>query len=56
MAGLEILVNDGIIDKKDTIVVPITGSGFKDLSTPDRLTPQVPVILPELKELTAALE
>jgi threonine synthase len=56
VAGLEMLVQDGTIDKKDSVVVPITGSGFKDLSTPDRLTPEVPVILPKLEELTAALE
>ncbi|MFW9850514.1 MAG: threonine synthase [Candidatus Thorarchaeota archaeon] len=56
MAGLEILINDGTIDKNDTVVVPITGSGFKDLATPDRLTPEVPVILPRLEDLTAALE
>jgi threonine synthase len=56
MAGLEMLVQDGIIDKGDTVVVPITGSGFKDLATPDRLTPEVPVILPNLDELAAALE
>lgn len=55
MAGLETLINDGTIDKSDRIIVPITGSGFKDLSTPDRLTPQVPVISPEVSELVAAL-
>ncbi len=55
MAGLETLINDGTIDKSDRVIVPITGSGFKDLSTPDRLTPQVPVISPEVSELVAAL-
>lgn len=56
MAGLELLLEDGVIDKTDRIVVPVTGSGFKDLATPDRLTQQVSVISPELSELTNALE
>ncbi|MFW9918653.1 MAG: threonine synthase [Candidatus Thorarchaeota archaeon] len=56
MAGLETLVNDGMIERSDTIVVPITGSGFKDLATPDRLTPKVPVISPDVSELVKALE
>ena len=56
MAGLEFLLNDGTIDKSDRVVVPITGSGFKDLSTPDRLTPSVPVIQPDVDELVKALD
>ncbi len=56
MAGLELLLNDGVIDRNQKVVVPITGSGFKDLATPDRLTPDVQIISPELSELTAALE
>ncbi|TFF67573.1 threonine synthase [Candidatus Thorarchaeota archaeon] len=56
LAGLRELVEDGTIDRKDRVVVPITGSGFKDLATPDRLTPRVPVILPDTGELKAALK
>jgi len=56
LAGLEMLMNDGVIDKTDKVVVPITGSGFKDIATPDRLTPKVPLISPKLSELTEALE
>lgn len=56
MAGLEELLGAGIIDKTDHVVVPITGSGFKDLATPDRLTSKVSVISPILSELIAALE
>jgi threonine synthase len=55
LAGLKELVEQGVIDRSDMIVVPITGSGFKDLATPDRLTPEVPVILPETSELKKAL-
>jgi threonine synthase len=56
MAGLEILLQDETIDRSDRVVVPITGSGFKDLSTPDRLTPSVSVISPEVDELVKALD
>jgi threonine synthase len=56
LAGLESLIHDGTIDRSDTIVVPITGSGFKDLDTPDRLLPEVPVISPEISELKSALD
>ncbi|MEE9540845.1 MAG: pyridoxal-phosphate dependent enzyme, partial [Candidatus Thorarchaeota archaeon] len=56
LAGLETLIDQGVIDKSDRVVVPITGSGFKDLTTPDRLTPQVILIAPNLNQLKAALE
>lgn len=51
VAGLAELVNEGIIDRDDDVVVPITGSGFKDLGTVDRLTPEVKVIDPDTEEL-----
>jgi threonine synthase len=56
IAGLRELLNQGIIDASDHVVVPITGSGFKDLATPDRLTPMVPVIPPDTSKLKTALE
>jgi len=56
MAGLKALVEQGTIDRSDQIVVPITGSGFKDLATPDRLSPQVQLIPPETTALKKALE
>jgi threonine synthase len=56
MAGLKILIDQGTIDRSDRIVVPITGSGFKDLATPDRLTPEVHLIPPETTALKKALE
>jgi threonine synthase len=55
LAGLKELVSQGTIDRSDRIVVPITGSGFKDLATPDRLTPKVPIISPDTSELKRAL-
>ena len=56
MAGLKVLIDQGTIDRSDRIVVPITGSGFKDLATPDRLTPEVHLIPPETTALKRALE
>jgi threonine synthase len=56
LAGLKTLIEQGTIDRSDRIVVPITGSGFKDLATPDRLTPQVQLIPPETTALKRALE
>ncbi|MFW9907528.1 MAG: threonine synthase [Candidatus Thorarchaeota archaeon] len=55
LAGLNELLSQGVIDYSDRIVIPITGSGFKDLATPDRLTPKVPLISPETSELKNAL-
>ncbi len=56
LAGLKILVDQGTIDRSDRVIVPITGSGFKDLTTPDRLTPDAKLIPPETSELKRALE
>ena len=56
LAGLKRLVSEGVIDPSDRVVVPITGSGFKDLATPDRLTPKVPLISPDTSELKKALK
>ncbi len=56
LAGLKLLIQQGVIDAKDRIVVPITGSGFKDLATPDRLTPKVHIIPPKTADLKKALE
>ncbi len=55
LAGLELLIDEGTIDLRDRVVVPITGSGFKDLATPDRLTPEVKAIMPSVNELQSAL-
>ncbi|MFX1473540.1 MAG: threonine synthase [Promethearchaeota archaeon] len=56
LAGLDALLKEGVIDSSDSVVVPITGSGFKDLGTPDRLTPAVSLIGPRVDELKRALE
>lgn len=55
LAGLKQLLDQGVIDRTDNIVVPITGIGFKDLATPDRLTPPVKLISPKVEELKSAL-
>lgn len=56
LAGLRQLLDEGMIDRSDSVVVPITGIGFKDLSTPDRLTPSVKLISPNVEELRKALK
>lgn len=55
LAGLDALLQQGIIDRNESICVPITGSGFKDLATPDRLTEPVKLISPDTAELQDAL-
>ena len=55
LAGLETLLEQGVIDRSDNVVVPITGSGFKDLATPDRLTSPVTLIGPRIDELKKSL-
>ena len=55
LAGIEPLLETGMMDPSDTVVVPITGSGFKDLGAADRLTPQPAVVGPDIQELRAAL-
>ncbi|MFX1367566.1 MAG: threonine synthase [Promethearchaeota archaeon] len=56
LAGLKQLVEQGVIDRADRIVVPITGIGFKDLATPDRLTSPVKLVSPIVEELKTALD
>ncbi|MHA1246276.1 MAG: threonine synthase [Candidatus Thorarchaeota archaeon] len=46
LAGLMQLVNDGVIDSSDTVVVPITGSGFKDLGAAKTQLAEAPIIPP----------
>ncbi|TXT56489.1 MAG: hypothetical protein BAJATHORv1_20078 [Candidatus Thorarchaeota archaeon] len=55
LAGLKQLVEDGTIDKQDSVVVPITGSGFKDLQLAEGLAPRTPVISQNLDELIKAV-
>ncbi|NWF94956.1 MAG: pyridoxal-phosphate dependent enzyme [Candidatus Thorarchaeota archaeon] len=55
LPGLEMLLGDGVIDATDTVLVPITGSGFKDLETAARLAGEVPVIPPDVNQLAAQL-
>ncbi|TFF68393.1 threonine synthase [Candidatus Thorarchaeota archaeon] len=51
LAGLEALLAKGVIDSRDTVVVPITGSGFKDLDLAKNLTAEAPIIRPRTQEL-----
>ena len=56
LAGLEVLVGEGKIDKSDRVVIPITGIGFKD---PKILLQQsfiLPPIFPNISELQSILK
>ena len=55
IAGLEMLIEEGIIDAKDRVVVPITGIGFKDLETTANLVRDAPLINPDIQELNSHL-
>ncbi|TFG10639.1 threonine synthase [Candidatus Thorarchaeota archaeon] len=55
LAGLEALLAEGVIDSADTVVVPITGSGFKDLGLAKTLTGEVPTIRPRTEDLSKHL-
>ena len=56
IAGLEKLLADGTIDPSDKIVIPITGSGFKDPEIILRETSIPAAINPDLKELETLLD
>ncbi len=56
LAGLEELVNQGSIDPSDIVVVPITGTGFKDpevVLKSQKIFPPIPPSLDELKTVLA---
>ncbi|MBD3406016.1 MAG: threonine synthase [Candidatus Lokiarchaeota archaeon] len=55
LAGLKQMIEDGTIDKQDQIIVPITGSGFKDLHLIKALIPKTPVISQSLEKLLEAV-
>ncbi|MDD1776256.1 MAG: threonine synthase [Candidatus Methanomethylicus sp.] len=44
LAGLMALMNDGLIDRKDRVLLPITGSGLKDLGPIKQEVESVPTI------------
>jgi len=55
LSGLEELINDGTIDPNDVIVLPITGTGFKDPEIVFRSLKVFNPIPPDLNELTSLL-
>ena len=55
LAGLKHLIENGVIDAQDTVVIPITGSGFKD---PEIIFDSISIlkpIKPQLNELEKLL-
>jgi threonine synthase len=55
LAGLVRMADAGRIERADTIVVEITGSGLKDSQITMRASPDVPLINPSIKELESIL-
>ncbi|MDI6820000.1 MAG: threonine synthase [Candidatus Hodarchaeaceae archaeon] len=56
LAGLGRLLEAGVIDRSDVVVVEVTGSGLKDIKIVTQLFEVPPVIEPELKQLEGLLE
>ena len=56
LAGLRKLLEAGIIDRSDVVVVEVTGSGLKDVETAMKLVEKPSVIEPELKQLKRLLK
>jgi threonine synthase len=55
LAGLEALVNDGTIDPSDFVVLPITGTGFKDPEVVFENVTIYDAITPDLEKLKQLL-
>ncbi|NJE25238.1 threonine synthase [Thermococcus sp. MV5] len=56
LAGLLRMLDEGHIDKGDSIVIEATGIGFKDLKSISSYTEEVPIIEPSLPSLKYVLE
>jgi len=51
LAGLRKLLDMGLVDRSDVVVVEVTGGGLKDQKTATRLVKEPPTIEPELDQL-----
>ncbi|MCK4405962.1 MAG: pyridoxal-phosphate dependent enzyme, partial [Hadesarchaea archaeon] len=56
LAGLRKLLEAGIVDRSDVVVVEVTGGGLKDVGTAMKLVEEPPVIEPELEQLKQLLK
>ncbi|MCS7132007.1 MAG: pyridoxal-phosphate dependent enzyme, partial [Hadesarchaea archaeon] len=56
LAGLRKMLDSGIIDPSDLVVVEVTGSGLKDVKAAARIVSRVPTIKPELGQLQKLLD
>jgi len=56
LAGLRRLLEGGIIDRSDVVVVEVTGSGLKDVGVAMKLVEEPSVIEPELEQLEKFLK
>jgi len=51
LAGLRKLLEKGVIDRTDTVVLVITGNGLKDPETSLKIGVKPPLVAPDLEEL-----
>ncbi|MDG7047670.1 MAG: threonine synthase, partial [Nitrososphaerota archaeon] len=56
LAGLKRLLDAGVIDRSDRVVVLVTGTGLKDIEFAKTLISQPPIIEPNERDLGAALK
>ena len=56
LAGLRKLLDAGVVDRSDVVVVEVTGGGLKDVGTAMKLVEEPPTIEPELEQLKKLLE
>ena len=56
VAGVQKLVEQGEIDRDDTVVAMSTSTGLKDTEMTAEMLPEVPTIEPDIEELRTALE
>jgi len=51
LAGLRKLLDMGLVDRSDVVVLEVTGGGLKDQKTATQLVKEAPTIEPELEQL-----
>jgi threonine synthase len=56
LAGLRKMLDGGMIDPSDLVVIEVTGGGLKDIKAATKIVPRAPVIEPKLGQLRKLLD